>query len=199
MGSSVIKQKANGKANINVNRMGNDNNVHISHYENCEIGLGNNLVAEYTSNPTYVLPITPKALQRGGGLISVLGLLSSIATLLSFFGFTFDLSELVAYWLTFIVGFFIFGFGFSLNRRGFETMPIIWGRGLNLEVQPDGKIAVVRVDGECPVCNGKLSIITEQNQKVGVCARNSNHIFDFDHTLFKGERLSKVSYGVNQE
>lgn len=57
----------------------------------------------------------------------------------------------------------------------------------------DKNISRIEIVGECPICKGTVVVnkVREKDKEkyIGICGNNSEHIFTFDNTIFKGERI----------
>lgn len=155
-------------------------------------------VAEYKrTNAIPLGNITVKGTKIFSVIVGIISLLSSIITITEF-GFKnnnlFDALPAIFYGLMFLfifllcVIYLIRGFRENFKRIGYE------GMGINFEVSEEDQIYLTKIKGSCP-CGGILKLKSlPSGQCIGVCNKNRDHIFSFDHTTFTGYRLEKINF-----
>ena len=129
------------------------------------------------SKPITVLGTPVKA----GWLVvsGVMGFIGSIASIIS-------LWQHLSLWFVLLLSFASFCLiaGVALLRERFIRIPYL---PFNLESDKTGKVFVTKIEGNCPLCDGKLKLrdIGPKNTKITYlrCTRNPAHIWNFDFTV----------------
>lgn len=129
------------------------------------------------STPLNVLGTPIKA-----GWLIVSGIVGFIGSIASIVG----LSQHLSFWLVLLLS--LAGFclivGIALVRQRFIRVPYL---PFNFEADRDGKVFVTKIEGNCPLCDGKLKLrdIGPKDHKVTYvrCTRNPDHIWNFDFTV----------------
>ncbi len=131
---------------------------------------------------TYIKPITMAGspVKTSWFIISgVIGFLGSFASIFSVLGSSWQFIAI----LVGAVSLFLLMNGILLWRTRFSRL-----KWFNLESNEESEVFLTKVGGECPKCDGKLKLvdiqIAEKRFKTYVrCTRNSDHMWDFDHTV----------------
>ena len=109
----------------------------------------------------------------------VLGLLGNLASIYSGFNIHPLYVACVA-----VLSIFPFYVGGALMRARFVRLLF----GYNLRSKRNGDVLLTKISGDCPLCDGTLSLVErgpKGHQKTFVqCSRNMDHNILFDHTIF---------------
>jgi hypothetical protein len=126
------------------------------------------------------LKVTGKPVKAAWLIVSgIVGFIGSIASIASLWP-NFPL------WLAVLLPFAVFCLivGISLARQRFIRIPYL---PFNLEADRKGKVFLTKIEGDCPLCDGKLKLrdIGPNDHKVTCvrCTRNPDHIWNFDFTV----------------
>jgi hypothetical protein len=175
-----------GSHSINI---GDENSVAHSNFH---IGDVNNY-RDKTSEPTAVIYRSQsKPLKVAGkpvnaswlAVSSIVGFIGSIASIVS-------LLPNFPSWLVLLLAFTIFCLflGNSLVRQRFVRI----SQSFNLEADRTGKVFVTKIEGDCPLCDGKLKLrdVGRDNNKVTCvcCTRNPDHNWKFDFTVLDEPKI----------
>lgn len=110
------------------------------------------------------------------GTVGFVGSIASIVSLWQHLSFWFFLLLSLAAFLLII--------GIALVRHRFIRIPYL---PFNFEVDKSGKVFITKIEGDCPLCDGKLKLrdVGPKDQKITYvrCTRNPNHIWNFDFTV----------------
>lgn len=146
---------------ITINNVDNEPRAVIEEIHSKKMRIGN-----YPIKPWY------------GVLFGVINLLGSIASLVTGVG-----EGIFLFLVLGVAGVFSAFLGVRLMEKGFLRMA-----GFNLRVDKDGDLLATKMEGVCPICSGSLMIVerdtVEGPKYFGVCSRNSDHHWRFDHTIF---------------
>jgi hypothetical protein len=120
---------------------------------------------------------------KSGWLVisGVVGFIGSIASIVG-------LSQHLSVWLVLLLSLTGFSLivGVNLARHRFIRVPY---SPFNLEADRQGKIYLTKVEGDCPLCDGKLKLrdIGPKEHKITYvrCSRNPNHLWNFDFTVLQ--------------
>jgi len=174
--------------------IGHRNSIHVEKIENYNLDI-KEFEITYQRKEIKPIPLTRKGISAFGKINTALGFLGSIASIVSIFGAHFDIQTIMDYryfpmicGILFLLGMFSLLISVSLRKQGFFRMPIIWGRGVNLE-EENGKLVITTIEGKCTICKGKVHLVSVENDTIGVCDNNPKHRFDFDHTTYKGKSI----------
>lgn len=129
------------------------------------------------SKPITVLGTPIKA----GWLVvsGIVGFIGSIASIVS-------LWQYLSFWFVLLLSLAVFCliFGIALMNHRFIRIPYL---PFNLEADRTGQVFITKIEGNCPLCDGKLKLrdIGPKERKVTYvrCTRNPDHIWNFDFTV----------------
>lgn len=135
------------------------------------------VIGRVHSTPLSVLGTPIKA-----GWLIISGIVGFIGSIASIVG----LSQHLSLWfvlLLSVAGLCLIA-GIALVRQRFIRVPYL---PFNFEADRDGKVFFTKIEGNCPLCDGKLKLrdIGQNDQKVTYvrCTRNPDHIWSFDFTV----------------
>lgn len=178
---------------------GSRNRVNVGKIEqfNIQQNFNNNLSqhATYEDKVLFTL-MNNKKFTFTGFVVSLLSFLGSIASIYGLYLSGFNLGSLPSLnrilsisTILLPTGMFVLIIGRDLNKQKFFRLPLYGGRGINLKNIND-IIKVVKVFGTCPICKGKINLVTDENRRtIGVCENNWDHRYSFDHTTYRGQRI----------
>jgi hypothetical protein len=108
-----------------------------------------------------------------------IGFLGSAASVLTGFG-----SGSLAVFAVLAISSFPLWIGLWLVKTRFFRFLL----GYNLRAKKNGDVLLTKIKGECPICDGMLSLVERGHrgdQRTFVqCSRNSDHSWLFDYTIF---------------
>jgi hypothetical protein len=111
------------------------------------------------------------------GAIGFIGSIASIASLW----------QHLSFWFVLLLSFAMFCLiiGIAMERHRFIRIPYL---PFNFEADKSGKLFITKIEGNCPLCDGKLKLrdIGPKGNKTTYvrCTRNPDHIWNFDFTVF---------------
>lgn len=198
-GESLCKSKFNSQSinvknsSMNIGGVGNNHNYHIDniHYN----------VSDYNKNIDYEIdkvtkiPLNIKKTSITAGFVTFLGLLGSVASIIGVFkGWDFfDKNEWIMPILMFII---IFSTGLIyllriLKKQGFKGISTFIGNFF-FWIDEVGNLYLIKTYSDCPKCNGVIKVkkMKDKEKYIGICNTNSEHIYSFDFTAFKGKEMT---------
>ncbi len=129
---------------------------------------------------TKPLTILGNPVKAGWLVVSgVVGFIGSIASIVS-------LWQHLSFWFVLLLSFsfFCLTIGIALSRQRFIRIPYL---PYNIEADKVGKVFFTKIEGKCPLCDGRLKLrdIGPKDNKVTHvrCTRNPEHIWRFDFTV----------------
>ncbi|CAE6871814.1 hypothetical protein [Paraburkholderia domus] len=120
-------------------------------------------------------PVTAGWLIVSGGV----GFIGSLASIVG-------LWQHLSFWFVLLLSFTMFCLivGIALVRNRFVRIPYL---PFNIEADRSGRMFISRIEGNCPLCDGKLKLrdIGPKDHKVTYarCTRNPDHMWKFDFTV----------------
>ena len=142
-------------------------------------------VALITRTVTKPVSIWGAPVKAGWFVVSgVLGFIGSIASIVS-------LWQHLSFWFIVLQSFALFAFvvGVALIRQRFIRIPYL---PYNLESNKSGHVFITQIEGNCPLCDGKLrlrEVSPQDNMHTYVrSTRNPDHTWNFDFTVLDEPR-----------
>jgi len=125
-------------------------------------------------------------------IVGIVGFLANIVQILEPFDLKFfvelgllkNLNIRILLIFCFVFGLLVFSLIKTIKKTRFQRIGLksLGGRGINIEYD-NGRFYLSQINADCPLCDGKVRLITEGNITIGVCNRNpEQHRFEFDHT-----------------
>lgn len=127
-------------------------------------------------------PVRVAGHQLQASWLTVSGVVGFIGSLASIAGYW----QRLSFWFVLLLSAaaFCFILGVGLTRQRFLRIPLL---PYNFEADRQGRVFLTRVEGDCPLCDGKLKLrdIGPKEHKVTYvrCTRNPDHIWRFDFTV----------------
>lgn len=182
-----------GSNSINIGGNGDNNQYHIN-------GLDYNAtekqtVIRYNKDKINKLPYDIKKASIFSVILTVVSFLGSMASIIGIFKdstFSQENTWIQLIWISAtLLGLSLLYFFSTLKKQEFKGIYTFFGKLLFWLDKKTGEIYRIKVYSKCPKCGSDVNIrkIKDKEKYIGVCDRNLNHKFAFDHTDFTGEPI----------
>lgn len=183
-----------GSRSVNVGIIGRDNNIKVEKIENYNVEVSKELT-KYNREKIVQIPVSKRGMTIFGAINISVGFIGSLASIIGIFTGQLSLNRIIYYShlplvlaLMVITGAFSLTVTLALKKHGFTRLPIMWGKGINIE-DFNGKLAITKINSKCPICGGNIQLVLSNNEHIGVCGKNPKHRYEFDYTTFTGSQL----------
>lgn len=165
--------------------MGNRNKIYVGRIENNFNSSNTNQSIEYQR--VWVSPmISTKKVTLLGAVMSVISFIPYLKILIDLFMHAKlpsspNLTIIVT--AGSVLGLVMLTIGWILKRRGLLSL-LFNPLNVNIESSPDNRLFLSQLRAKCQLCNGDVLL---KKDSLGVCNRNTNHLYSFDHTSLSGK------------